>query len=110
MRDREAVAHRIMEVVTIPEQARSLVSTPNAVGESVYVCAVPSDTLHWLSAEVQPGDRVNAALTIADNFLYTLPVATQTESLPTGVEGAASPKTELSEIMQRNRVVTPQHV
>lgn len=110
VRDREAVARRIMEVLTIPEQARSLVSTPNAIGESVYVCAIPSDTLSWLSAQVQPGERVNAALTIADNFLFTLPVTAQTESPPTWGEGAASPKTKLSEIMQRNRVVTPQHV
>lgn len=109
-RDREAVAQRIMEVVTIPEQARSLVSTPNALGESVYVCAVPSDTLFWLSVQLQPGERINAALTIADNFLYTLPVATQTDGRPMWAEGAASPKTELSEVMQRNRVVTPQHV
>jgi hypothetical protein len=110
MRDRDAVARRIMEVITIPEQARSLVSAPNTVGESVYVCAVPSDTLYWLSVQLQPGERVNAALTIADNFLYTLPVATQADGMPIWAEGAASPETELSEVMQRNRVVTPQHV
>jgi hypothetical protein len=60
--------------------------------------------------QLQPGERVNAALTIADNFLYTLPVATQADGMPIWAEGAASPETELSEVMQRNRVVTPQHV
>lgn len=112
VRHREAVERRIMEVATIPEQARALVSAPNAASESVYVCAVPSDTLHWLSAQVQPGERVNAALTIADNFLYALPVAAQDDSLVTWAEGAGavSPNTQLSEVMQRNPVVSPQHV
>src|SRR5580693_3977362 len=46
---REAAAERIGQVVTIPEQATALVSATNALGEAVYVCAVPSDTLGWLA-------------------------------------------------------------
>ena len=35
-----------------------------------------SDTLGWLAAQLDgPGDAVIAALTIADQFLLTLPVA-----------------------------------
>jgi hypothetical protein len=41
----------------------------NKVGETVYVCAVPSDTLGWLAAQLdRPGDALVAALTIADYF------------------------------------------
>jgi hypothetical protein len=36
------------------------------------MCAVPSDTLAWLAAQLDgPGDAVIAALTIADQFLLT---------------------------------------
>src|SRR6266852_2567041 len=43
--ERTAVYERIGHALNVPEQAESLLSaTTNAVGEAVYVCAVPSDT------------------------------------------------------------------
>lgn len=107
---RETVAERIRQVATIREQAQGLVSTVNAVGEAVYVCAVPSDELGWLATQLQPRETVNAALTIAEGFLFTLPVAADQSDRPAWTVGAASATTHLSEIMQRTPVVTPQQL
>lgn len=109
--EREAVANRILQVASLPEQARALVSAANPIGEAVYVCAVPSDTLGWLGAQLQPtmpGDMINAALTIADGFLFTMPVAVGDGDGPTWPVGSAPPTTSLAEIMQRTPIVTPQ--
>lgn len=72
---RQAVDDRIGRALNVPGQAEALVSTvTNKVGEAIYVCAVPSDTLGWLSAQLDgPGDALVAALTTADQFLLTLP-------------------------------------
>jgi hypothetical protein len=113
MDEREAVAERIMQVASVPEQAQSLVSAANAVGEAVYVCAVPSDTLGWLAAQLQPsvqGDIINAALPIADGFLFTLPVAGDESNRPTWTVSSAPPAMQLSEVMQKTRIVTPQRL
>lgn len=112
-KDREAVAKRIFQVAQLPEQARALVSAANPIGEAVYVCAVPSDTLGWLGAQLQPtvpGDMINAALTIADCFLFTIPLAIgdSDREVPTWPIGSAAPTTSLGEIMQKTPIVTPQ--
>lgn len=40
------------------------------------MCAVPSDTVGWLTAQLDPrGDAVTVATAIADPFLFALPVA-----------------------------------
>lgn len=110
-KERATVAQRIADAARMPEQARSLVSMTNAVGEAVYVCAVPSDTLGWLSAQIQPGDRVTAALAIADGFLFTLPVAADGGNSPASAWAVErAPETQLSEIMRKTPVVTPQHL
>jgi hypothetical protein len=111
VKDREAAARRILEAASVPEQARSLVSTANDVDESVYVCAVPSDTLGWLRAQIQSGETVNVAVPIAEGFLFTMPVAADVANTLSGWGEwtSASPETRLSDVMQKTRVVTPQH-
>jgi hypothetical protein len=108
--EREAVAERIRQVASVPEQAQLLVSSANAVGEAVYVCAVPSDTLGWLVAQLQPGDIINVALRIADGFLLTLPVAADDGIRPVWAIASATPATQLSEIMQKTPIVTPRQL
>jgi hypothetical protein len=107
--ERQAVYERIGQVLRVPGQAESLVSAmTNKVGETVYVCAVPSDTLGWLAAQLdRPGDAVVVALTIADHFLLTLPIAADDGMHPAWSQGSSSPETRLSEIVQRIPVVTP---
>ena len=72
--ERQSVYTRLGSALAIPEQARSLVSdfSTNAVGEVVYLCAVPSDTLGWIAAQLDPdGDSAVIAASIADEFVFT---------------------------------------
>ena len=109
---RQAVYERIGQVLNVPGQAESLVSAvTNKVGETVYVCAVPSDTLGWLASQLDgSGDELVAALTIADQFLLTLPIAADDGTHPAWSQGSSAPETRLSEIMQKIAVVTPPHI
>jgi hypothetical protein len=106
---RQAVYERIGRALNVPGQAEALVSTvTNKVGEAVYVCAVPSDTLGWLAAQLDgSGDALVAALTTADHFLLTLPIAADEGIHPAWSVGSSTPETPLSEIVQRIPVVTP---
>jgi hypothetical protein len=110
-KEREEVAHRLVQIASLPGQAQALTASANPIGEAVYVCAIPSDTLGWLAAQLQPsvpGDVVNAALTIADGFLFTIPLASDDGTHPTWIVSSASAATSLSEIMQKTPMVTPQ--
>jgi hypothetical protein len=110
LQERQEVFDRIGSVLTVPGQAGALVATiKNLVGEAVYVCAVPSDTLDWLAAQLSgPGDAVVAAVTIADNHLLTLPFAEDDGMHPAWQHLASSlPDTSLSDVIQMNPVVTP---
>jgi len=108
---RQDVYERIGQVLRVPGQAESLVSAvTNTVGEIVYVCAVPSDTLAWLAAQLDgPGDAIIAAVTIADQFLLTLPIAQEEGTHPAWAVASSGPDTPLSEVVQKIPVVTPPH-
>jgi hypothetical protein len=110
--DRMTVYRRIGHVMATPDQAESLLSAvPNSVGEAVYVCAVPSDTVGWLTAQLDPrGDAFAAALNIADSMLLALPFAVSDDGRPGWQPSAYPPETPLSEIMQRSPIVTPSQV
>jgi len=107
--ERTAVYERIGHALNVPEQAESLLSaTTNAVGEAVYVCAVPSDTIGWLEAQLdRRGDAFVAALAIADGFLLALPFAVNDGTRPSWHPVTYGPATTLSDVMQRSTVVTP---
>jgi hypothetical protein len=106
---RQAVYERIGRALSVPGQAEALVSAvTNKVGEAVYVCAVSSDTLGWLAAQLDGlGDALVAALTTADQFLLTLPIAADEGTHPAWAIGSSTSETPLSEIVQRIPVVTP---
>lgn len=107
--ERAAVARRVAVIAGMPSQARSLVTAAaNRAGEAVYVCALPSDTMGWLAAQLDPrGDALVAALTIADDFLFTLPLAVDDGTRPAWRPYGASADTRLAEIMRQTPVVTP---
>jgi hypothetical protein len=109
---RLTVSDRIGQVMAAPAQAESLLSAvPNSAGEVISVCAGPSDTIGWLTEQLDPrGDAFVAALSIADSMLLGLPFTVGDGSRP-GWEAASYPReTPLSEIMQRSPVVTPSRV
>ncbi len=70
--ERQEVYARLGRALTVPDQLRSLLEGPvNRVGEVVYVCAVPTDTVGWLVAQLDPrGDAVTVAVAIADPFVF----------------------------------------
>jgi hypothetical protein len=106
---RQAVYERIGHALRVPGQAEALVSAvTNKVGEAVYVCAVPSDTLGWLAAQLDgSGDALVAALTTAEQFLLTLPIGADEGTHPAWSVGSSTSETPLSEIVQRIPIVTP---
>jgi hypothetical protein len=112
-KQRLMVYERLGRAMGIPEQAESLLSAvTNSVGEVVYVCAVPSDTYGWLIAQLDPrGDALVAALTIADDFLFTLPLAVDDGMHPSWNVSSSAPGDLLSEIIQKAPVAAyPQKV
>lgn len=106
---RAEVHNRIGRAIGVPEQAASFLSSvTNSVGEAVYVCAVPSDTIGWLAAQLDPrGDALTAALTIADEMLFALPFVVDDRAKPSWQRVSDAPSTTLSEVMQRSLIVTP---
>jgi hypothetical protein len=108
--EREEVAARVKGAADLPEQAHALVSiATNVVGEAVYVCAVPTDTLGWLTAQLQSSeDTFNAALAFADRHLLTIPVAVGDDAPSAWKVSPSASKTTLSEVIQQSPVVTPQ--
>lgn len=107
--ERQAVYERIGRALRMPGQAKSLTSAvTNKVGEAVYVCAVRSDTLSWLAAQLDgPSDAVMAALTTADEFLLTLPVTVGEAPDPGWLAAPVTPQTRLSEVIGRLPTVAP---
>ncbi|MER6554595.1 hypothetical protein ABT148_25010 [Streptomyces sp. NPDC001725] len=112
--DRQLVYERIGQTIRDPKQASSLAhGVANQVGEVVFVCALPSDTLGWLSAQLsEPLDAFYAAVAISDQMLLTLPFAHGEAHAGIGQTYVAGAKgytaeTTLSEIIRSTRVVTP---
>jgi hypothetical protein len=61
--ERREVHERLGRALAVPDQLRSLLGGPvNRVGEVIYVCAIPSDTVGWLEDQL---DMRGDALTIA---------------------------------------------
>ena len=111
--ERQEVYARLGRVLTVPGQARSLLEGPaNRVGEVVYVCAVPSDTIGWVAAQLDPrGEAVTVAVAIADPFVFTVPIvsgddATQVAGVSIGERGYTL-ETTLGELVRDTPIVQP---
>ncbi|MEV0642281.1 hypothetical protein AB0I77_46675 [Streptomyces sp. NPDC050619] len=114
--DRQIVYERLGRTIRDSRQAKSLIQgVPNAVGEVVYVCSVPSDTLGWLSEQLsEPDDAFYAAVTVGEEMLMTLPFAhgeaySGASDIYTAGTRGYDKDTRLSEIIQETRIVTPVH-
>ena len=111
--ERQEVYARLGRALTVPDQLRSLLEGPvNRVGEVVYVCAVPTDTVGWLVAQLDPrGDAVTVAVAIADPFVFTVPIVSGDGAVDlAGVSVHArgySLETTLGELVQDTPIVQP---
>ncbi|MFI2033243.1 hypothetical protein ACH470_00840 [Streptomyces bottropensis] len=113
---RQIVYDRLGRAIRDPRQAKALAhGVSNIVGEVVYVCAVPSDTLGWLNEQLfEPADAFYAAVTVGEEMLMTLPISHGEayrgvgETYTAGARGYHK-DTRLSEIIQETRIVTPVH-
>ncbi|WP_327168816.1 hypothetical protein [Streptomyces subrutilus] len=112
--ERQAVYARLGDVIKDKIQAEALAyGVTNPVGESVYVCALPQDTVGWLMDQLnERGDAVSAAVLVADRMLLTLPIAYgdtygKIDGRYTLAESDFDRATTLSEIIQVTNVVTP---
>ena len=76
--ERQEALDRIVRALTLPELADALVAGPtNLVGENLYICVVPSDTLGWVGQQLDPrGEVATAAVALADELLLTFLVST----------------------------------
>lgn len=110
---RQEVATRLGRALAVPGQARSLLEGPaNRVGEVVYVCAVPSDTIGWLAAQLdQHGDAVVVAVAIAEPFVFTVPITSGDDLAQlAGVaihERGYSPQTTVGELVRDSPILQP---
>jgi hypothetical protein len=99
--------------LTVPAQALSLLEGPaNRVGEVVYLCAVPSDTIGWLVGQLDPrGDAAVVAVAIAEPFVFTVPVTSgdgtaQVAGVSIAERGYAT-GTTLGELVRDTPIVQP---
>jgi hypothetical protein len=76
--ERQEALNRIVRALSVPEQADALVAGPtNLVGEKLYICVVPSDTLGWVGQQLDPrGEAATVAIAIAEELLLTFLVST----------------------------------
>ncbi|ONH59423.1 hypothetical protein CcI49_15655 [Frankia sp. CcI49] len=99
--ERQLVAERLGAALGVQEQAERLRAAPsNSAGEVVYVCTLPSDSISWLTAQLDDvADPVVVALPAAESTLWTLQFG---GGRRTGVGTADvdySPDTTLGEVM-----------
>ncbi|EIV94043.1 hypothetical protein [Frankia sp. QA3] len=76
--ERQLVAGRLGAALGVDSQAAELRSAAlNAAGEIVYVCALPSDPVSWLTAQMDDEtDAVVVTLPSAESMLWTLQFGT----------------------------------
>jgi predicted RNase H-like HicB family nuclease len=110
---RQEVDGRLGRALVIPGQARPLLEGPvNRVGEVVYVCAVPSDTIGWLAAQLDPrGDAAIVAVAIADVLVFTVPIVsgddtTQVAGVAIAARGYSS-ETTIGDLVRDTPIVQP---
>jgi hypothetical protein len=104
---REAYA-RLARAVSMPEQIEALLDAPSdVVGEILYLCAVPSDTVDWIATQLDPGGAATLAVAVADELLltYRVHVDTSTDRPAAPVRHGGSET--VADIMRTRPIVRP---
>lgn len=79
--DRIEAAMRLTGVLKDPAQRSDIMGGAKlSTGERLFVCAVPSDTLRWLSEQLLPGEPASLIASFADEMfggkpLWEMPIA-----------------------------------
>ncbi|MFG2815281.1 hypothetical protein [Streptomyces sp. NPDC048410] len=68
--DRIEAAMRLAGVLNDPAQRTRIMSGPSiSTGERLFICAVPGDTLRWLSDQLVTGEVASIITSLADDML-----------------------------------------
>lgn len=108
--DRQVVQDGIRAALRVPEQIDALLSAPaNRVGEVVYVCAVATDTLGWLGAQLDPrgSDTFMIAAAVGEALLFTVALARDEERAEAGDLLITQPDMTVAEVIRRTAIVGP---
>ncbi|MCK9896884.1 hypothetical protein [Frankia sp. AgB32] len=99
--ERQLVAERLGAALGVEDQAERLrAAPPNSAGEIVYVCALPTDPISWLTTQVgDVADPVVVALPAAEAMLWTLQFGTGSRAGAGSVDVGYLPDTTFGEIM-----------
>jgi hypothetical protein len=69
---RRATYARLAPAVSTPEQADVVLAAPaDVVGETLFICSVPSDPVSWIAAQLDSGGAAILAVAVADELLLT---------------------------------------
>jgi hypothetical protein len=101
--ERQVLAERVAAALGVEEQATTMRAAPaNSLGDIVYVCALPSDTVEWVVQQMENGrDAVTVALPVADELIWTTAFATADGgAVRTITDAGYSDTTTWGEIMQ----------
>ncbi len=78
--ERTELAWRLEAALETEQRHDLLNSATNPMGEVTYICCVATDTLGWVSEQMDPrGDAVRVALAVADELVWTTQFATAAE-------------------------------
>ena len=100
--ERQEVQERLRRALAVPEQAEALITGPvNLVGEVLYICVVPSDTLSWVVAQLDPrGETATIAVAVGDELLLTFRVST-------GGGGPIETRETVADLMRTQPILQP---
>jgi hypothetical protein len=79
---RQETYKRLRAALSVPEQVEALVEEPaNLVGEVLYICVLPSDTLQWVGAQLDPrGESATLVVAVADDLMLSFDVSTGSDT------------------------------
>lgn len=107
--ERHVVYERIGAALRVPGQAHNLLEAPaNKLGEVVYVCAVPSDTVGWLGDQLDPrsDDALMVAVAVSDELLFTVAMVKGEEHAGPDLVLAENDRT-VADVIRQVAVVSP---
>jgi hypothetical protein len=105
---RHHVIDRLAAALGDPDQAADIAArAPSALGDVVFVCAMPTDTLEWVQRQMEPGDALNMAISVADALIW-VSTFRRDDFGRDGAGGALPATATIAEIMQREDA--PLHV